>query len=719
MKAIAIWLFVAVLASMFVPVRAGARSIELIPETNSVGLYETLHFRIAAPETKGNPFDPDEVNLEVEFKTPSGSILRLPAFFGQQYERVSAGQQGRDKDWCYPVGPAQWQARFAPTEPGAHEAKARWRDSEGAIVSGAVRFDCRPSARRGFLRVSRRDPRFIEFSSGEAFFGIGQNLAFIGNQQYVTLSRAEEIFGRLRANGANYLRIWTGCEDWAIGIEARKSAWGRSWGWNPPFAACPDNPNRRYIFLGGDGATVRADPSHRVALRPNAEYALGGKVMVDGDAAVLLTEPHANGGTKLEVKTAREWTSFKHTFKTQANEFWLIPPTFRLQGKGKAWLDGLSLTEAGGGPELLWEADANRPVRGAYNQLDCFLVDELVESADRNGIYLQLCLLTRDLYMKDLKNPASVDYDRAIADAKKFMRYAVARWGSATSVAAWEYWNELDPGLPTDRFYTELGQYLDEIDVYHHLRTTSTWGPSAKDCKHPMLDLADTHFYLRPSDQPRLKDEVEAVLDRTRWLREQAQNKPIHLGEFGIANEKWQPTAEMQSSKMTVDFHNALWASALSGAATTALFWWWDRLDRLNHYGEYGPLSRFVADIPWTTGLLGPVAASAQNKDLRIVGLRSRNRAWLWLFDPAASWGNRVVAGRVPSKVEGAVIAMSDLPEGTYELQWFDTRQGQVIRTDKVPSRNGTLEFEAPAFTSDIALVSSWIICDSSPDSPR
>jgi len=703
-KPIAISVVLAVLASMFVPVPARARSIELMPETNSVGVYETLHFRIASPETKSNLFDPDEVNVEVEFKTPSGSILRLPAFYGQQFELVRAGQQGRDKDWCYPVGGACWQARFAPTEPGVHEAKAQWRDSEGAIVSGAVRFDCRPSGRRGFLRVSRLDPRFMEFSSGEAFFGIGQNLAFIGNQQYVTLSRAEEIFGRLRSNGANYLRIWTGCEDWAIGIEARKSAWGRSWSWNPPFDVCPDNPDRRCILLGRDGATVRADSSHQVALRPNTDYVLGGKVMIDGDAAVFLIEPHANGGTRLEVKTARTWTPFTHTFKTRSNEFWLIPPTFKLHGNGKAWLDRLSLTEAGGGPELLWEADANRPVRVAYNQLDCFIVDELVEAAGRNGIYLQLCLLTRDLYMKDLKNPASADYDRAIADAKKFMRYAVARWGSATSVAAWEYWNELDPGLPTDRFYTELGQYLEEIDVYHHLRTTSTWGPSAKDCKHPKLDLADTHFYLRPSDQPRLKDEVEAVLDRTGWLREQAPNKPSHLGEFGIANEKWQPTAEMQSSKMTVDFHNALWASAMSGSATTALFWWWDRLDRLNHYGEYGPLSRFVADVPWTTGALEAAVTAAVNRDIRIVGLRTRNRAWLWLFHPSASWGNRVVDGRVPPNVSDAMITVSQLADGTYELQWFDTRQGRVIRTDKAPSRNGTLQCEVPAFTADIAV---------------
>ena len=127
---------------------------------------------------------------------------------------------------------------------------------------------------------------------------------------------------------------------------------------------------------------------------------------------------------------------------------------------GTAWLSDLSLKEAGGHAELLWEAEVNRPTRGFYNPLDCFLLDELVTAAEQRGIYLQLCMLTRDLYMNAVTNASSTNYDRAIEDAKNFFRYAIARWGSSTSVAAWEYWNEMNPGLPTDRFYEELGEFF-------------------------------------------------------------------------------------------------------------------------------------------------------------------------------------------------------------------------------------------------------------------
>ena len=101
--------------------------------------------------------------------------------------------------------------------------------------------------------------------------------------------------------------------------------------------------------------------------------------------------------------------------------------------------EALSLKEAAGGTELLWEADVNRPIRGYYNPLDCFMLDQIIEAAERNNIYLMLCAITRDLYMNTLSRVDSPEYRLAVEDARKFMRYAVARWGYSTSVAAWEY----------------------------------------------------------------------------------------------------------------------------------------------------------------------------------------------------------------------------------------------------------------------------------------
>jgi hypothetical protein len=193
------------------------------------------------------------------------------------------------------------------------------------------------------------------------------------------------------------------------------------------------------------------------------------------------------------------------------------------------------------------------------------------------------------------------------------------------------------------------------------------------------------------------------VLERTAWLREQAPAKPAHLGEFGLANEKWQPTEEMNQSRETVDLHNALWASALSGASGTAMFWWWERLDRLDFYPQYRPLKDFIADVPWTTGVLQSLAASCSEPRVRALGLRSQDRAWLWVFNREASWAKIVVDQHAPSPIAKAEIQLSELPAGNYVIKWWDTRQGAFRSQETQPGQDGRLKFVAPEFSHDIA----------------
>jgi hypothetical protein len=464
---------------------------------------------------------------------------------------------------------------------------------------------------------------------------------------------------------------------------------------------------RKCLKLSAEKNTIRVDPSHPLAVKPSTAYLVSGRARVEAGVTLSLEL----GGKRVDLPAppsparageSSGWLEFHEPFQTTADQFWLSPMALRVAGQGAAWVTELSLREKEGGPELFWEADVNRPVRGWYNPLDSFMLDELIAAAEKQGIYLQLCYLTRDVYMSALKDAASPEYAQAIKDAQKALRYAVARWGYSTGVAAWEYWNEMDPGLPTDRFYAALGSYLRQVDPFRHLRTTSTWGPSPKDCRHSDLDIADIHFYFRPSDKGRLEDEVDAVLERTRWLRDQAPNKPIHLGEFGLANEKWQPTEEMNRSKEIVDFHNALWASSLSGACGTAMFWWWDRLDRHNPYAQYLPLSRFLVDVPWTSGEVKPAAVSCSPAQVRGIGLQTRDRAWVWLFDRDGAWQKTVVEGRTPSPITNAVVHVNGLPRASYQINWYDTREGNILRHQSASVEEGPLEIEAPVFTRDL-----------------
>jgi len=687
--------------------------VELRPLATEVEQYAKIEFQIAAPGTYQNPFDPEETAVEMEIRTPSGRQLHLPAFWYQPFQRRIFPDR-RPADWVYPAAAAHWRARFTPTEPGAYQAIARCTDRQGTRTSEPVQFICQKSNRRGFIRTSTKDPRFLEFSTGQPFFAVGQNLAFIGFEQPITYAKAESLFHRLRTEGANFLRIWTCCEDWALAVEARKNAWGRSWSGPGPLVPQPgqDPPNkgRRCVQLGGQyPAHVAARPPNPLAVRPNTTYVVTGRLLAEADGQLSITAGNLRLGEPLRLKKDVAWSSFRREFQTGPEQYFLPEVSFRWEGGGRALMDEISLTEAAGSPNLLADADPNRPVRTYYNPVDCFLLDCLLEAAEREGIYLQLCLLTRDLYMSALQKENSPDYEQAIRDAQKTFRYAVARWGYSTSLAAWEYWNEMNPGLPTDRFYDALGQYLEKIDIYQHPRTTSAWGPAPKDWRHPRLDWAQGHHYLRPADKEKAHDEVAVVLERTALLRQHAPNKPVMLPEFGLAEDNWQRSRWMAEDKELLHFHNCLWASALSGAASTTMFWWWELLDQMDAYGQYRPLATFLADIPWTTDQLQPVQAEVQETPVRVrvVGLQGSGGAYLWLQNPQSAWYPVVVEKKTPSPVPKAVLLLRGLPPGAYRVQWYDTWTGKLLSQSQidVPQQPGpqSLRLPTPSFERDIA----------------
>jgi hypothetical protein len=664
-----------------------------------IGRYEKLELTIEVGRKYIHPFDPCEVQLDVLITEPSGRSLVAPGFWGQDYQRADLMQSGKPVAWCYPQGTGSWKVRLAPTELGRYTLRASLKDREGQVFSSLVTFECVASQSRGFLQAGRENPRFFEFSDGQPFFAIGQNLAFIGEGQYVTIPKAEEIFGKLARNGANFLRIWTCCEDWALAIEANKSAWVRSWTKESPIVAMPgsegESPRRCIQLKGQDGASLAAASSHPVALRPGTAYVLTGRARTEGCKALRIQI----GGKTLDVSPA-DWEPFEMRFTTGPQEHWLGRVAFTLLGKGTAWLDHISLKEAAGGAELLWETDVNRPVRGYYNPLDCFLLDQIVEAARRDGIYLMLCAITRDLYMNSLSKPGSPEYLKATDDAKKFMRYAVARWGYSTSVATWEYFNEMDPGKPTDEFYAQVGRYLEVIDPYRHPRTTSTWHPSARDCRHPQIDIAQAHHYMRPDDDD-FKDEFESIGRQSRWLREQAPDKPALIGEFGLATAKWGQSEYMKQDRESVHFHNCLWSSALSGSSGTALFWWWELLDQQNAYRHYKPLATFLADF--RPAGLQPTTAATSEPRLRILGQQGQDRVYLWLVNRQATWWNLVVEKRQSDPIESASVVLDGLAPGRYTVLWWNTHEGVPLARQTMAAEEGRLRLTAPPFSRDLA----------------
>ena len=728
-----------VLNGLIAPRDAAGVSVEIATSTPQVGRYERIDFAIRVDKKYKTPWDMEEVYIDVEFETPSGPSLWVPAFIYQDYERRSIESPGNMKDWLYPVGDMVWKARFAPMETGAFKCHALLRDGDGGAESGSIEFECVPSTSPGFIRASAKNPRYLEFTNGRPFFAIGQDFAFVKDT-----FREEELFGKFSAAGGNYTRVWAAAQDWAMTIEGRKSAYGRSWAWRPPFSDIPgaegdeglqkcvkigtaSEPQTRPIVnpvvpvpeaandeksdlpqapVGSRADVVDVNPSHPVALRPNTHYVITGSARTRKATQLWIDLKEVPVGEP--IVSEEQWSEFKREFTTAPDQWWLEGMRLRITGDGAAYVKVLSLKEAVGGPELLWEADVNRPPLGCYNLMDCFMLDKVMEAAERTGIRVQLVVMPRGGYLPLIKNDKkeenTPDYAKALRYARKIMRYAVGRWGYSTNLAAWEYFNEMDPNAPTDRFYKEIGKYMEQIDPYHHLRTTSSWHPSPRDWKLPQLDTDNLHPYMRQVQNQPWEDEVAFVLEKEKDALAAEPKKPVLFSEFGLAAEGFGKSPYLAKDTDLAHLHGALWCSALSGLAGTVMSWWWDDLDKMNVYRLYPPLAAFVDGIPFTDPMLRRFDDTSTDTRRRVVGLQSADAAFLWIDNPQATWWKVAIEKREPQEVTSATVTIQGLNPAVYRAEWWDTYRGTVFKKeDDLKATSGTLRLSVPSFRNDIA----------------
>jgi hypothetical protein len=98
----------------------------------------------------------------------SGRTLRHPAFLYGHVTTSPAGGGTHSEE----TGRTTWRLRFSPLEAGTYRITLRAEDASGSVEVAAGSFTATPPVRKGFIRVSRRDPPYFEFANGELYFRI-------------------------------------------------------------------------------------------------------------------------------------------------------------------------------------------------------------------------------------------------------------------------------------------------------------------------------------------------------------------------------------------------------------------------------------------------------------------------------------------------------------------------------------------------------------------
>jgi hypothetical protein len=166
-----------------------------------------------------NPFDPDVIDVWGNFTRPDGTLVRVPAFFFQDFARRVVN--GRER--LEPNGSPEWRVRFTPTRPGRWQWFWSARTPAGVLRSEPEAFVVtdRPAAGEtglsaaGFVRRSERDLRYLVHDDGTPYFAIGENVAWYGDGRTLDYDRW---FARLAEQSANFARLWM--PYWAFALEA-------------------------------------------------------------------------------------------------------------------------------------------------------------------------------------------------------------------------------------------------------------------------------------------------------------------------------------------------------------------------------------------------------------------------------------------------------------------------------------------------------------------
>ncbi len=186
---------------------AAAAEVNIVARQEKAQAYQRLEWEIGLPTKYANPFDPAEVSIEAHFTAPDAKrTMVMPAFWSQRFTGNRFGHH--EKMRATPQGEGFWVVRFCPPIQGKWSMRVVAQDRRGKLELSAVEFDVEP-APADVMRFVQRAPgnaRYFQLDDGKAFFPVGLNLAW-GNAD-TGLADYERLFKKLADGGGNFARIW-------------------------------------------------------------------------------------------------------------------------------------------------------------------------------------------------------------------------------------------------------------------------------------------------------------------------------------------------------------------------------------------------------------------------------------------------------------------------------------------------------------------------------
>ncbi len=357
---------------------------------------------------------------------------------------------------------------------------------------------------------------------------------------------------------------------------------------------------------------------------------------------------------------------------------------------------------------LEWENGSNNGIYhgiGIYSQEAAATLDSILNLCNQHNIYMQPTLFyhgeiseTVDAVWPD--NPYNVANGGYLTKAsefftnpnakkqiKKLLRYIIARWAYSKNIFDWEFFNEVNfaGNYPSENTYTgitnwhkEMSQYVDSIDPYHHIKTTSCSGAD------PLLLLMDKTTSLDQLQFHTYDDNLINTFEGTADKFTRLMTKPFMNGEFGFS-----------ALTMTEDLLRKMyWVGIMK--QTPDEYWYYDVVQANNWYGTFNTIGNYLKNIDFTgDGQIAPqeVFVSQNSLKLKSLALKSNKNLYCFIYDSLNNKG-----------ITGATLAIKNMPYGYYKITCTIPETGDSSIVNNFAIIRDSNNIFLPVFSKELAL---------------
>jgi hypothetical protein len=352
-------------------------------------------------------------------------------------------------------------------------------------------------------------------------------------------------------------------------------------------------------------------------------------------------------------------------------------------------------------------------------------LDNVIDSARKNGIQVCLCFnAERD--NDSSWSPMAVKHNAwgalLTANKAKFIdfgtlevaremyrdkiRYIIARWGYSPNIFSWELWNEIECAKVKnmDVWSKEMTAYIRATDPWKHLIKSSSHHDTPVYWTPDQGDLNDIHGYYGWQGTTGTKNMGTFIPYYASAVR--SFGRAFIVAETGIARDVGNATEEANKDTTCFQIHEILWAGIFSGSVGTGMTWWWEeQTDLYDGYRHFKAIANYVKDIPFNKeNFVFNDKVKPSNPALIAYELRGKKLRLLWIRQKDLGWFSFAVDKKVFEPVKVATLTLTDVEQGSYTVEFWNTDKGELISSSVVEAKDKKLAITLPDVALELAL---------------